>query len=113
MAHGDLIDSVRAAGGSYFTTHLLVDRAKAAGEGPWVDVRGFRSLSLDVEGLVDGALVLRGSNAKGTPVGAGHQVGEAITADGLVALALSVCWLRCDVVTPNHAEVTAILHAVA
>src|SRR5438876_5405515 len=113
MAHGDLLDSGRPAGGAYFATYLMLDHATQACAGPWIDTRGCHTMSVDVTGLVGGMIVLRGSNTFKAPVGDGHQVGAPLTGDGLARLHMPLRWVRADLVGAGYDSVTVILHALA
>jgi hypothetical protein len=113
MAHGDLIESGRAPGaGAFYATHLLLDDASEPCQGPWLDVRGFKAMTVDVSGLTFGTVILLASNAKTAPKD-GHQLGESITSDGLIVLNMPLRWLRADVEAMRDSRLTVVLHAVA
>jgi hypothetical protein len=112
--NGDRIDSGHTPGGGSYATYRLLDGAEGDVMGPWVDTRGMRQMSVDVLGLAAGAVVLRGSNQQ-KPVAdeAGHQLGDAITSDGLVLINGSVAWVRAAVERHRLGTITALLHVVA
>jgi hypothetical protein len=113
MAHGDLIESGRAPGaGAFYATHFLLDDASEPCQGPWLDVRGFKAMTVDVSGITFGTVVLRASNAKVAPKD-GHQLGESITSDGLIVLNMPLRWLRADVEALQAGRPSVIVHAVA
>lgn len=118
MAHGDEMDRGRSPGPGHYFTYLLLDQAISAGDGPWVDVRGYGHLSIEVEGLgvnLQGAIEIRGTNhPTPSPTLPGHQLGGAILDDGIVLLPTPICWIRASL--PDHAPsptspVTVLVHA--
>jgi hypothetical protein len=114
MAHGEQLDSGRSPGPGYWTLTLLLDQAVSAGEGPWVDVRGYRSLTIDVEGVRDaGTSVLIEGRTHVTSKG--QALGVDLIDDGVFTVPTPVGWIRA--VIPDHAPpvkkpVTVAVYAV-
>jgi hypothetical protein len=108
--HGARIDSGQAATGTY-ATFLLLDGADAEVVGPWVDVRGARAMSLEVEGVAGAEILLVATNAANPRTEhAGQQLGQPITRDGLVALSgVTVAAMRA-LTTRQTSPVTVRLH---
>jgi len=104
--HGERIDH-----GAGFATYRLIDASDDRPVTPWVDVRGCRAFSVEVQGLQGGAVVLRGSNQREPRADEpGHQMGGRITSDGLVMVTGTVAWIRATA-ERNQGPVSVTAHA--
>lgn len=121
MAHGDQFDEGMApAGGNFFQSWKLLDGATTTDSGAWIDVRGYKALSVDVAysttvGTASPATIqLRGSNATTKPANTtnGAQLGADVTATSIVGITTPVRWLKAMVSSWSTSIVTANAHAV-
>jgi hypothetical protein len=114
MAHGEQIGSGRSPGPGYWTNTYLLHEAISAGEGPPVDVRGYRHLTVDVVGLRDAgtSVLIEGRNRVDAPW---HALGVDLIDDGISDLPCPVSWVRASIsrdAPKPKSPVTVVLYAV-
>jgi hypothetical protein len=114
MPNGDTIDSGRYSGNNaWLAVRLLHDQA-AVTDGVWIEVKGFKRLSIDISGITTATLEVRGSNDPLKPLNTNHgrQLGANVTADAIVNVDVPVRWIKVRVSAHTSGTINANMQAV-
>lgn len=83
-------------GGKGCQEYTLLDAAVATTNGEWVNVSGWRRMSVHIKGITTATVEVRGSCAPTKPADTGHEVllGSALTADTIYEVSAKLKWIK-------------------
>jgi hypothetical protein len=92
----------------------LLTNAVAITNGEWLDASGMGAMSIHISGITTATVEVDGSNAPTIPANTAHEIKlntVDITADQMVALTLSMRWLKVRIPAYTSGTINAYLEA--